>query len=134
MSKYAIVKISGKQYRVSEGDLLDLPGNIGKPKVEVLAFFDNSKVVSDKAELDLAKVQFSLVGTGKARKIKVGHFKAKSRYDKTRGYRETLSRIMIEKILFGKEPVKAEKAAKEVTTKKKEIKKLPVKKAMAKKG
>lgn len=84
---YAIIKTGGKQYRVSEGDVL----NIEKLEVEaggevvfeeVLTVVDDSDVKIGKPVLEGAKVTAKVVEHGKAEKILVFKYKAKSNYRK----------------------------------------------------
>lgn len=98
---YAIIATGGKQYKVSEGDYL----NVEKLGVEagetitfddVLAVSDNGlKVGSDVAN---ASVTASVVKNGKAKKIIVYKFKRKTGYHKKQGHRQQYTRVKIEKI------------------------------------
>ena len=110
--RYAVLKLGSIQYKVSEGDLVKVAGTNPKPKFEVLFFSDKGKAVFDKDALKEVKVAVSSEGTARGRKLRVGRFKAKSRYDKVRGYRDTFTNIRIGSILFGAEEAKAEKPAK----------------------
>lgn len=80
---YAIIKTGGKQYRVSEGDVLNiekLDVEAGSEVVfdEVLTVVADSDVKIGKPVVDGAKVTAKVVEHGKAEKIFVFKYKAKS--------------------------------------------------------
>ena len=138
--RYAVLKLGSIQYKVSEGDLIKVAGTNDKPKFEVLFFSDKGKAVFDKDALKEVKVAISSEGTARGRKLRVGRFKAKSRYDKVRGYRDTFTNIRVDSILFGAEekaekPAKVEKKTveKKIVVKKTGTKLAAPKKAVAKK-
>ena len=98
---YAIIATGGKQYKVSEGDVL---------KVEKLnaaagdtVTFDQVIAVSDnglKAGADVASatVSATVVGEGKRKKVIVYKYKRKSGYHKKNGHRQPYTQVKIEKI------------------------------------
>ena len=90
---YAIIKTGGKQYRVSEGDVLNiekLDVEAGSEVVfdEVLTVVADSDVKIGKPVVDGAKVTAKVVEHGKAEKIFVFKYKAKSNYRKRQGHRQ----------------------------------------------
>ena len=98
---YAIIATGGKQYKVSEGDVI----NVEKLAVEVgeTVTFDNIVAVSDgslKAGADVANatVTASVVKEGKAKKVIVYRYKRKSGYHKKNGHRQAYTQVKIEKI------------------------------------
>lgn len=92
---FAIIKVGSKQYKITEGDTLKLQGFIEMPKYEVLSVFDGKNLISDKSQLVEYKVGFVKESAGRDRKISVGRYKSKSRYDKTNGYREQYSKFVV---------------------------------------
>lgn len=96
--KYAVIKISGKQYRVSEGDrvLVDKLNNATSP--QILLFKDEEKVMIGKPLVEKVKVTYKKEETVKGIKIDIFKYKAKSRYRKHTGFRPQYSPIVIEKI------------------------------------
>lgn len=100
---YAIIKTGGKQYRVSEGDVIS---------VEKLNFasgekivFDEILVVSNGEELQIgapvvtgATVEGTVVQQGKEKKVVVFKYKPKKDYRKKQGHRQPFTRVKIEKI------------------------------------
>ncbi|MCR5222694.1 MAG: 50S ribosomal protein L21 [Lachnospiraceae bacterium] len=98
---YAIIATGGKQYKVSEGDII---------KVEKLSAeagdtvtFDQVLAVSDKKLLvgeDVASstVSGTVVENGKDKKVIVYKYKRKSGYHKKNGHRQAYTKVKIEKI------------------------------------
>jgi len=100
MSKYAIIRIKGNQYKVEEGQEL-LVDKIGEEslKVEVLLFADGSNVKLGRPTLSGASVGFKVIAKEvKGDKVTVLTYKAKSRYRRKKGFRPIFSRIVIGKI------------------------------------
>ena len=98
---YAIIATGGKQYKVSEGDVI----NVEKLAVEAgeTVTFDNIVAVSDgslKAGADVANatVTASVVKEGKDKKVIVYRYKRKSGYHKKNGHRQAYTQVKIEKI------------------------------------
>ena len=88
---YAIIATGGKQYKVSEGDVI---------KVEKLGAEAGSNYVFDQvlAVCDDATVEASVIGDGKARKVIVYKYKRKTGYHKKNGHRQQYTAVKIEKI------------------------------------
>lgn len=100
---YAIIKNGGKQYKVSEGDiilldLLDLEPKSTKELNEVLALHDGKSLVVGTPFVAGAKVQIEVINHGRGRKVIT--FKKRRRKDsKTkRGFRRDFTRVRITKI------------------------------------
>ncbi|MFZ5366427.1 MAG: 50S ribosomal protein L21 [Patescibacteria group bacterium] len=110
--KYAVVKIGGSQYKVSEGDeieVLRLPQKEGEEIEfpEVLLLVSEAGVKIGQPQVSGVTVKAKILSHFKAEKIRVARFKAKSRYRKVKGFRAALTRIRIEKI----ETAKAQKTS-----------------------
>lgn len=82
MTRTAIIKTGGKQYLVHEGDELN---------VEKLP--DTTRSLTDL--LSGQTVPVTIIKHGKAKKIRVLKFRAKSRYKRLRGHRQRLTTIKI---------------------------------------
>ena len=98
---YAIIATGGKQYKVSEGDIITIE-KLGKEAGEkvtfdqVLAVSDNGiKVGSDVAN---ASVEASVVKEGRGKKVIVYKYKRKTGYHKKNGHRQAFTQVKIEKI------------------------------------
>ena len=93
---FAVVRVSGKQYLVEEGDTI----NIDKPSEikEVLLLADDSGVKIGTPLVAGAVVKSEVVSSGLGSKIRVAKFKAKSRYRKVMGFRAKVTKLKITKI------------------------------------
>lgn len=97
---YAIIKTGGKQYRVSEGETLQvekLNAEVGAEVVfeEVLTVVNDADVKIGKPVVEGAKVVAKVVEHGKADKIFVFKYKAKSNYRKRQGHRQPFTTVEI---------------------------------------
>jgi len=101
MTKYAVIKTKGQQFKVSEGDEI-LIGKLSekeKPEIEVLLVSDGKKVNVGKPTVKGVKVKVKVLEMEeKGKKLHIETFKAKSRYRKKKGFRPVHTRIKIEKI------------------------------------
>jgi len=98
---YAIIATGGKQYKVSEGDII---------KVEKLdaeagntVTFDQVLAVSDKelkvgSDVASATVTATVMDQGKGKKVIVYKYKRKTGYHKKNGHRQAYTQVKIEKI------------------------------------
>jgi large subunit ribosomal protein L21 len=101
MDKYAVIRIGGKQYKVSEGMeiLVDKLKDVSKIEPEVLMVADGKKVEVGKPVLKTAKVSLKVLKElEKGEKIEIYKFKAKSRYRRHTGFRPSYTRLSVEKI------------------------------------
>lgn len=100
--KYAVIKTGGKQYRVSEGDVIEVDRlNIEEGPLkfeEVLLVVNDGNVEVGRPFVSNAKVSAKLVENTKGDKIRVAKFKSKVRYRRVTGFRASLSKVQIEKI------------------------------------
>lgn len=98
--KYAIIKIQGHQYQVSEKDefLVDYLGE-NKPEAEVLMTSEDGKVKLGKPTLKDVKVTLKVVTEEvKGEKIYVAKYKAKSRYRRRIGFRPKYTKLLVQTI------------------------------------
>ena len=100
---YALIEISGKQYRATEGerirvDHLDLEEGDVFDIDRVLLLRTNGQVKVGTPTVHGAMVRASVVGHGLGRKIVVFKFKPKERYKRTRGHRQAFTELEVEKI------------------------------------
>ncbi len=98
---YAIIATGGKQYKVSEGDVLNvekLNAAEGESVTfdQVIAVSDNGLKVG--ADVASATVSATVVGEGKGKKVIVYKYKRKTGYHKKNGHRQPYTQVKIEKI------------------------------------
>ena len=100
---YAIIKTGGKQYRVAEGDVitiekLDVAAEGTVSFDEVVTVVKDGDVKVGTPLVDGAKVTGTVLEHGKAKKILVFKYKAKSNYRRRQGHRQPFTKVRIEKI------------------------------------
>lgn len=100
MSKYAVVRIGGKQYKVEEGQeiLVDKLADPKKVVSETLLFVDGDKVEVGKPTIKKEVKLKVVTEVEKGEKLDVYKFKAKSRYKKHIGFRPQYTRLLVEKV------------------------------------
>ena len=99
--KYAVVRISGKQYKVTEGKeiLVDKLVDPKKFSVETLLLVEDAKVKVGKPVLKDVDVKVKVItDLEKGEKVEIYKFKAKSRYKRHTGFRPQYTRLLVEKI------------------------------------
>ena len=103
---YAIVKTGGKQYRVAEGDVIEVEKLDGAPgdAVTLLAVLlvDGDTLVTEASRLADVAVTGKLVEHTKGPKIRIHKFKNKTGYHKRQGHRQPLTRVKVTGISSGK--------------------------------
>ena len=98
---YAIIATGGKQYKVSEGDVIKVEKLNAEPGDtvtfdQVVAISDNElKVAGDVAS---ANVTSTVMEQARSRKVIVYKYKRKTGYHKKNGHRQAYTQVKIEKI------------------------------------
>ncbi|MBL7159168.1 50S ribosomal protein L21 [Candidatus Microgenomates bacterium] len=101
--KYAVIKTSGRQYKICQDEEIvvdKMEGKEGDKVVfdEILLIVDDKKIIIGTPKITKAKVMAEIVKQDRGEKIRVAKFKAKSRYRKVMGFRAYLTRLKIKKI------------------------------------
>ena len=104
---YAIITTGNKQYKVQEGDII----NVEKLNADPGSAYDFEQVLAMGGDGDAlsvgspylpgAKVSASVIGNGKEKKVIVYKYKAKKGFHKKKGHRQPFTKLKIEKILAG---------------------------------
>jgi large subunit ribosomal protein L21 len=99
---YAIIATGGKQYKVAEGDIINVE-KLGVAAGETVTFDEvlvvsNGDVKVGNPTVSGASVTATVVKEGKAKKIIVYRYKRKSGYHKKNGHRQQFTQVKIEKI------------------------------------
>ena len=126
---YAIIESCGKQYKVTEGDVVffeKLDAEEGK-KVT----FDKVILVSEEGKVQVgapyvkgAKVEGKVVSHGKGKKIIVFKMKAKKNYRRKQGHRQPYTKVEITTIKTATKKAETAKKAETKTTAAKTTKKV----------
>jgi len=103
---YAIVKTGGKQYRVAEGDVIEVEKLTGAPgdgiSLPAVLLVDGTELVTDAASLAKVAVTGEVVAHTKGPKIRIHKFKNKTGYHKRQGHRQPLTQVKVTGISTGK--------------------------------
>jgi large subunit ribosomal protein L21 len=103
---YAIVKTGGKQYKVAEGDVIEVEKLAGGPgdavKLAAVLLVDGDDLVTDAAKLAGVEVSAEITEHTKGPKIRIHKFKNKTGYHKRQGHRQPLTRVKVTGINSGK--------------------------------
>ncbi len=103
---YAIITDGGRQYKVEEGQELDLDyRNLAKGselKFErVVAYSDGSKLQCGKPHLDGASVTAEVVGLVQGPKLVIQWFRRRKNSRRRNGHRQLYTKVKINKISVG---------------------------------
>lgn len=116
---YAIIETGGKQYRVTEGDVVSIEKLIVEPGQEIT--FDKVLVLGDgdtaqigTPYVEAAQVFGRVVENGKGQKVIIFKYKSKKDYRKKQGHRQPYT--MVEITGIGAKKAKAAKSAKAEAT------------------
>ncbi|MBI2087740.1 MAG: 50S ribosomal protein L21 [Deltaproteobacteria bacterium] len=100
---YAVIRTGGKQYRVAQGDIVDvekLAGQVGDKVTlgEVLFVGGNGEAKIGTPTLAEARVTAEIMEQGKAKKVIVFKKKRRKSYSRKRGHRQQLTTLKIVEI------------------------------------
>ena len=100
---YAVLTTGGKQYRVSEGDVLfveKLNAEVDSTVelTEVLAVSKDGELKVGAPVVEGAKVVAKVLAQGKAKKVVVFKYKRKKDYRRKNGHRQPYTKIVVERI------------------------------------
>jgi large subunit ribosomal protein L21 len=96
---YAIVKTGGKQYKVAEGDVIEVEKLDAAPGAEValpaILLVDGSSVTTAADQLAKVAVTAEVVAQTKGPKIRIHKYKNKTGYHKRLGHRQKLTQVRV---------------------------------------
>lgn len=100
---YAIIETGGKQYKVAEGDVVQVEklGLEADDKVtfdKVLLISNDGNITVGKPYIQAASVTGKVDLNGRGKKITVFKYKPKKGYHKKQGHRQAFTQVTIEKI------------------------------------
>ena len=101
---YAVLKTGGKQYKVEEGDIIQIEkveGEVGEAVEleEVLLVANSQEPKIGQPLVPNAKVVADIIDQGKGKKIIVFKSKRRKGYRKKQGHRQLFTRLKINKII-----------------------------------
>jgi large subunit ribosomal protein L21 len=101
--KHAIIETGGKQYRVTEGDVvfvekLPVQGRSTPSHLTGLAVIDEESSRVGAPTVEGALRHANVVKNGKSRKIRVYKMKPKKGYRRTQGHRQPYTKVQISSI------------------------------------
>ncbi|MGH8962946.1 MAG: 50S ribosomal protein L21 [Jatrophihabitantaceae bacterium] len=96
---YAIVKTGGKQYKVAEGDVIEVEKLDAAPGAEValpaILLVDGATVTHEAGKLAAVSVTAEILAQTKGPKIKIHKYKSKTGYHKRMGHRQKLTQVRV---------------------------------------
>lgn len=96
---YAIIAAGGKQYRVSQGDVIfveKIAQDVdSKVSFDVLMVGGDDGIQVGKPTLEGVSVEGKIVAQTKGEKIIIGKYKSKKNYDRTTGHRQPYTKVEI---------------------------------------
>lgn len=100
---YAIIRTGGKQYKVTEGEILrveKLVGEVGEAVEfsDVLAVQNEGGLVFEAGSLGSAKVTAQIVRHGRGVKIHILRFARRKGFQKRKGHRQAFTEVRIQSI------------------------------------
>lgn len=103
MASYAIVETGGKQYKVAEGQTIDVEKLPAEPGEEVrldrvLLVNRDGDVQVGRPTVEGASVVARVAGQRRGRKILVFKYKPKKNYRRRAGHRQSYTRLVVQKI------------------------------------
>jgi large subunit ribosomal protein L21 len=101
---YAVIQTGGKQYRVSEGDIITINRLKGNPgdSIEfnhVVMLENNGQLKIKQNEVKNIKVTGKIIGKSQGKKIRVFRYRRRKNTMRTKGSRPKYTNVTIEKIL-----------------------------------
>lgn len=101
---FAIIKTGGKQYKVAEGDVINIE-KLPRDKQQETSVFFNQVLLVVNGEIKIgrpivtgARVEAKILEEGKGKKKMVFRYKSKTRQHKKKGHRQPYTKIQISKI------------------------------------
>lgn len=101
---YAIIETGGKQYKVKQGDIIEVELLDAKRSLtfdKILFLSDGEKVEVGTPYVKGAKVAAKVLATGKDKKVTTFKYKNKINYHRTIGHRQPFIRLEITEVKNG---------------------------------
>ncbi|MFP4022479.1 MAG: 50S ribosomal protein L21 [Candidatus Paceibacterota bacterium] len=102
VAPFAVIETGGKQYKVSEGDVISIEKLEGEHSEGDKVVFDTVLLVDDGASVNVgepyvkgSKVTAEFLEEGRGKKVSVTKFRSKSRYFRRKGHRQPYNKLKI---------------------------------------
>lgn len=99
---FAIIEAGGKQFRVAEGDVIDvpsMPNDVGvSVEFDVLVHGEDGRISIGEPRLEHGRVTGTVLEHRRLPKMIVFKKKRRKQYKRTRGHRQGLTRVRIDSI------------------------------------
>jgi large subunit ribosomal protein L21 len=99
---YAIIKAGGKQFRVTEGEIVQVPSLVAEVgssvEFEALLSADGDQVDVGTSALEGQRVSATVVKHGRGRKVIVFKKKRRKQYKKIHGHRQNFTAVRIDSV------------------------------------
>ncbi len=100
---YAVIEVGGKQYKVSEGDVIELQGKEGEIGKEmkfrnILLLKKDKKVESESKLIARVRVVGEVLEHKRGKKMVAFKYKKRKDYRRKKGYRQEFTKVRIKKI------------------------------------
>ena len=98
---YAVIRTGGKQYKVAQGDVIDverLDATSDTVEFAPLLVVDDEGRARLRAELSSARVRARVVGHPRGVKVRVFKYRSKTGYRRRAGHRQELTRLQVAEI------------------------------------
>src|SRR4051794_28696525 len=96
---HAVIKTGGKQYRVAEGETIQIEKLTGDPGTKVefgeVLMFGGDSPKFGKPFIDGAKVEGEIVAHGRGEKLIIFKFRRRKRYRRKAGHRQSFTAVRI---------------------------------------
>src|SRR6516164_7885371 len=107
---YAIIRTGGRQFRVAEGDTLDVEPGKTATFDDVLLFADGKDVTYGNPLVSGAKVTVEVLEQRKDKKVIAFKYRRRKGYHRTVGHRRKLTRVKIKTIDVGSKKTASKKS------------------------
>lgn len=121
----AVIKTGGKQYKVTQGQVLKVEKLVGEKgdkinfdQVLLMAKADGSEVVVGQPTVEGKTIEAEILEQGRDRKVRVVKYKAKVRYHKVYGHRQHFTKVKISGLEQSVTSAPKKATVKKTTTKK----------------
>ena len=94
---YAIIRLGGKQFKVVEGDTINVERQSSPVKVDVLAYAEDENIIIGTPVISNIEIKADIIDEDNVKTI-VARYKSKSKYRKVNGHKQPFSVIKISKI------------------------------------